>query len=136
MTAAVDFLAGASKCCKAQLQRFVKSCIKRVNFRQLIYHMVSPTRRAAFHSLAVLSYDLPSVCDPARSEHRISLTVSKKPERFVCVPRNGQKKVRELTVNQMQTLEDSGLFERAKFPEHKKNLKNKTTKMIYVYTKK
>lgn len=109
MTTTVDFLAGASKCCKAQLQRFVKPCIKRVNFRQLVYHIASPTRRPAFHLLAVLSCALSYVCDPARPEHGISLAVSEKSEKFVCVPRNHQKKVRELTVNKTQTLEDCGL---------------------------
>ena len=44
------------------------------------------------------------------------------------MPRNRQKKVRELTVNQTQTLEDSGLFELAKFPEHQKSLEKKDYK--------
>lgn len=130
MTATVDFLAGASKCCTAPLQRFDKSSD---NWYFILFPL---TCRPAFHSVAVLSYDLSSVSDPARSEHRISLTVSEKLERFVCVPRTHQKKVRELTVNQTQGLEDSGLYELAKFPEHQKRLEKKTTKITYAYTKK
>lgn len=136
MTAAVDFLAEASKCCREQLLRWVKAGIKRMNFRQLVYSHYLPTHRPAIHSLVVLSSDLSSACNPARSEYGISCTVSKKSETFVCVPRNHQKKVRELTANQMWTLEESGLFELAKCPEHKKSLEKKTTKIIYAYTKK
>lgn len=85
--------------------------LHRGNFRQPLYHIVSLILRPVVHSLTVLSYDLFSGSDPARSEHSISLTVSGKSGRFVSVPRNYGTKIRELTVNQIQTLKDSGLFE-------------------------
>lgn len=89
--------------------------LHRGNLRQLLYHIVSLLLRPVVHSLIVLSYDLFSGSDPARSEHSISLSVSEKSGRFVSVPRNHRTKARELTVNQIQTLEDSGLFEVAEF---------------------
>lgn len=58
----------------------------------------------------MLSCDLSCGSDPARSEHSISLTVSEKSGRFVSVPRKYGTKVRVLTVNQIQTLEDSEEF--------------------------
>lgn len=89
--------------------------LHRGNFRHLLYHIVSLILRPVVHSLIVLSYNLFCGSDPARSEHSISLTVSEKSGRFVSVPRNYGTKVRELTVNQIQILEDSGLFEAAEF---------------------
>lgn len=68
----------------------------------------------------MLSYDLSSGSDPARSEHSISLTVSEKTDRLVSVPRSYGTKIGELTVNQIQTLEDSGLFEVAESSVHQK----------------
>lgn len=62
--------------------------LQRGNFRQLLYHIVSLILRPAVRSLTVLSCDLSSGSDPARSENSISLIVSEKSGRFVSVPRN------------------------------------------------